>query len=53
MRHPFEAVPRESRGHLFVPLLAATVVILAAWIVTVAPMANERAPLSVSSFGTA
>lgn len=53
MVHPFEAVPREWRGRLFVPLLVATALILALWVVTVAPMSNERAPLSVSSFGTA
>jgi hypothetical protein len=34
-------------------LLAAALLILLAWVLTVAPMSNGRAPLSVSSFGTA
>lgn len=53
MRHPFESVPREWRRRVFVPLLAAAVLVLAAWVVSVSPMSNEQAPLSVSSFGTA
>jgi hypothetical protein len=53
MRHPLEAVPHEARRRVLVPLLGATALILAAWLVAVAPMSNERAPLSVSSFGTA
>jgi hypothetical protein len=53
MRHPFESIPRDVRRRLLLPLLAATLLILAVWIVTVSPMSNERAPLSVSSFGMA
>jgi hypothetical protein len=53
MRHPFERIPRAARRRLFLPLLAATLVVLSVWILTVAPMSNERAPLSVSSFGMA
>ena len=53
MRHPFESIPRAVRPRLFVPLLAAALLVLVTWVLTVAPMSNERAPLSVSSFGMA
>jgi hypothetical protein len=53
MRHPFESIPRAARTRLFLPLLAAALLILLTWVVAVAPMSNERAPLSVSSFGMA
>ena len=53
MRHPFERVPRAARARLFLPLLAAALLVLLTWVLTVAPMSNERAPLSVSSFGMA
>jgi hypothetical protein len=53
MRHPFERIPRAVRPRLFLPLLAAALLILLTWVLTVAPMSNESAPLSVSSFGTA
>ena len=53
MRHPFESIPRDVRLRLFLPLLAATLLILVIWVVTVSPMSNEKAPLSVSSFGMA
>lgn len=53
MRHPFERVPRAVRRRLFLPLLAAALLVLLIWVITVAPMSNEVAPLSVSSFGTA
>jgi hypothetical protein len=53
MRHPFESIPRAVRPRLFRPLLAAAVLVLVTWVLMVAPMSNERAPLSVSSFGMA
>lgn len=53
MRHPFESIPRAVRPRLFAPLLAAAVPVLVAWVLTVAPLSTEEAPLSVSSFGMA
>ena len=53
MRHPFEHMTETLRRRILLPLLAATVLILVTWIITVSPMSNERAPLSVSSFGMA
>lgn len=53
MRHPFERIPRAVRRRLFLPSLAAALLVLLVWVLTVAPMSNEEAPLSVSSFGTA
>ena len=53
MRHPFESIPRSVRRRLFLPLLAATLLIVVVWLLTVSPMSNEKAPLSVSSFGMA
>lgn len=53
MRHPFESIQRRARPRLFPPLLVAAALVLAAWVVTVAPMSTKEAPLSVSSFGTA
>ena len=53
MRHPFECVPAWARGRVLWPLMAATVLVLVTWVLTVAPMSNEEAPLSVSSFGMA
>lgn len=53
MRHPFEAIPRAARRRVFLPSLAAALLVLIAWVITVAPMSTEEAPLSVSSFGTA
>ena len=53
MRHPFERVPAGARGRILTPLLAATALIFVTWVLTVAPMSNEQAPLSVSSFGMA
>lgn len=53
MRHLSVAAPPEARGRVLVSLLVAAALILLAWLITVAPMSNERAPLSVSSFGTA
>lgn len=53
MRHPFESIPRAVRARLFVPLLAATLLVFVTWVLTVAPMSTEEAPLSVSSFGMA
>jgi hypothetical protein len=53
MRHPFEHIPIAERRRIFLPLLAATVLILVIWLITVSPMSNEEAPLSVSSFGMA
>ncbi len=53
MQHPFESIPPPVRARLFIPLLIATLLILVIWVVSVSPMSNERAPLSVSSFGMA
>ncbi|HEV2802179.1 MAG TPA: hypothetical protein VGW12_17030 [Pyrinomonadaceae bacterium] len=53
MRHPFERIPQGVRRRLFLPALVVTSVIVLTWIISVSPMANERAPLSVSSFGMA
>ena len=53
MRHPFEAIPRARRARIFLPLLALTALIFVAWVISVSPMSNEEAPLSVTSFGTA
>jgi hypothetical protein len=53
MQHPFESIPTSLRARLFLPLLVLALLVLTMWVVTVAPMSNERAPLSVSSFGMA
>lgn len=53
MRHPFEKITRDKRRQIFLPLLFATAFIFTAWILMVSPMSNEKAPLSVSSFGMA
>jgi hypothetical protein len=53
MRHPFEQIPTDKRRRVFLPLLIATIFIFIFWVITVIPMANEKAPLSVSSFGMA
>ncbi|HEV2707797.1 MAG TPA: hypothetical protein VGV59_17895 [Pyrinomonadaceae bacterium] len=53
MTHPFESVPRAVRRRIFLPLLAAALLVLVTWVLTVSPMSNEKAPLSVSSFGMA
>ena len=53
MRHPFEHIPAGKRGRIFFPMLAATLLILITWVLIVSPMSNDKAPLSVSSFGMA
>ena len=53
MQHPFERVPIDKRQRIFLPMLAATVFIFVIWVLTVSPMSNAKAPLSVSSFGMA
>ena len=53
MRHPFEHIPLEKRRSIFLPLLVATIFIFIIWVLMVSPMSNEKAPLSVSSFGMA
>lgn len=53
IRHPFERIPVAARRRIFLPTLAAALLILLAWVLTVAPISTEEAPLSVSSFGTA
>ena len=53
MRRPFEKVPRGVRPRLFVALRAAALLVLVIRALTVAPMSDEQAPLSVPSFGVA
>jgi hypothetical protein len=53
IRHPFERIPSAARRRVFLPTLAAALLILLVWVLTVAPMSTDEAPLSVSSFGTA
>jgi hypothetical protein len=53
MRHPFERIPESMRRRLLLPLLIATALIFVIWVITVSPMSNDKAPLSVSSFGMA
>ena len=53
IRHPFERIPSAERRRVFLPTLAAALLILLVWVLTVAPMSTDEAPLSVSSFGTA
>lgn len=53
MRHPFEHIPVGLRRRIFLPLLISTVLIFIIWVITVSPMSNTEAPLSVSSFGMA
>lgn len=53
MRNPFEQIPTDKRRTIFLPLLVATILIFIVWVLMVIPMSNEKAPLSVSSFGMA
>jgi hypothetical protein len=53
MRHPFEKIPQERRARILMPLLLVTLLILAAWVIFVSPIATNEAPLSIPSFGTA
>jgi|GEM_PF-4620301 len=53
MKHPLERVPRMYRSTVLIPSLIATALIFVTWVLLVAPMSNEKAPLSVSSFGMA
>jgi hypothetical protein len=53
MKHPFERIPTNLRRRIFLPLLVATILIFFSWVLMVSPMSNEKAPLSISSFGMA
>jgi hypothetical protein len=53
MPHSFESIVTDTRRRVFLPLPAATIFIFVVWILINAPMTNEKAPLSVSSFGMA
>src|SRR2546422_3910151 len=50
MSHPFEALPAGRRARVFLPLLAATLVVWAAAAVIDRPLETPAAPLGIISF---